>query len=653
MRKNTLLTLALFFCFSAFSFAQSELIIEVRTDNNPEETNWVLYDILENTIEESIQFEKETTYRDTMLLDDTKCYFWTIYDSYGNGLNGGINPGDYNVWLNGNLIAECDNPDFGDSISVYTIGTTCSTNDVGVKNMTMLYYLSKDNEDIKANIVNMGVEPITSLELFYTVDDLISSTEEITGLSIQVGEMFEVVYPIPHNFTVAGDYNVELTVAKVNGEVDANDLNNSANTDVNILDGFVQYNVIEDFMSVECGPCYDAATMLDGTLEHFDRTQSLIKYMVWDFADTKYFETVEELADYYRVSGVPHIRLNGEIIQYLYFTPTYYQEYIGQATPVKLTVNSEMIGDSLITNIKVISNEDINTPMVLRLLPMENTAYDVAINWDNKDPFHNVVYDIFNGAEGIAVESLEANNEVEFTVSNSIVNYPFEEGSFEDMAILVYLQEIETKKIHQSNKFNLPFITVEPELTYNIENEAIDVDTASLEISLTSNRHLLSVTGKSIGNINDYFKLKKDSETGVTVPFEATINENSNFITVLPKYGWELNSTYYLFVDEFRTIDGIIIPQNILSFTTFNGLGVNDNEIQYVQVYPNPAKDILNITSITNGQVEVVSITGQVINNLDLRIGQNSINISNYNTGIYFLKVNTNVGTQIIKFIKH
>ena len=57
---------------------------------------------------------------------------------------------------------------------------------------------------------------------------------------------------------------------KVNGETDSNAGNNSAITEVKVLDGYVQYNVIEDFFSVECGPCYDAALKLDATLSEFD-----------------------------------------------------------------------------------------------------------------------------------------------------------------------------------------------------------------------------------------------------------------------------------------------------------------------------------------------------------------------------------------------
>lgn len=653
MKKQIVIIIAMVFGFSVLSNAQTEMVIEVTTDNNPEETHWVLYDVLNNTIHERTQFEKEVTHLDTITLDDTKCYYWTIYDSYGDGLNGGINPGSYNIFLNGELIAECTNPDFGDSISVYNIGTACSPNDVGVLNMAMLYYLSKDNEYIKANIVNMGAEPITSIELFYTVDDFTSATVEIADLSIQLGRIYEVVYPTPHDFNTAGEYTIELTITKANGDAVAGNINNSATTNVEVLDGYVQYNVIEDFMSYACGPCYDAGIMLDGTLENFNGTQSLIKYMMWSFADTKYFEELEELGNYYNVGGIPHIRLNGEIVNYLYFTPTFYADYVGIATPIKLTVNSKMVGDSLITNIKMLSNTDLEGDFVIRAMPVEKTAYDVSISYDNTAPYHNVVYDIINGIDGIQVgENIAADTELEYSVSNSIIDYPFEEGSFEDMSIVVYLQETTSDHIFQSQQVDMPYNIVEPKLTYNIENNATEVDTAGLQITISSNRHLYNVDGNNITNIKDYLKLKKGSETGATVPFIATINENKNFITITPQYGWELESTYYLLVDEFSTIDEIIIPNNVLSFTTIKGLGIAGMADEYLQVYPNPAKNLLTINSSSVYKVELISATGQIVSAFDLVKGQNSINISDYNTGVYFIKVKTDIDVQIIKIIK-
>ena len=648
--KDTLLIAVLFFSFSVLSFAQSELVIELTTDNYPDETSWTLYDVNQNVIGESGVLEKETTHRDTFSLDDAKCYYWTLYDAK-DGIGSGANPGDYNIYFNGTLVAGCDDPSFVDSVSAYNLGLACSPNDVGVLNIQMLYYLSKDKEDIKANIVNMGVEPISSLELFYKVDDFTSSTVEISNLSIEVGEVYEVVYPIPHDFTTAGNYTVELTITKVNGEVD-NTVNNSASLDIEVLDGFVQYNVIEDFMSYECGPCYDAAVMLDGTLEHYEGTQSLIKYMMWDFADTKYFLELEDIGDYYNVGGVPHIRLNGEKIDYRFFTPTFYLDYIALTTPVKLTVTSEMVGDSLITNIKMFSDANLDGDFVIRALSMEKTAYDVAVRYDNNDPYHNVVYDIINGIDGIPVESVKAGVELEFSVSNSIIDYPFEEGSFEDMSILIYLQEEVSFKIYQSKQMDVSFNKVEPELVYNIENEAIEVDTAGLEISIYSNRYLFSDTGKEIGNINEYFKLKKDSETGVSVPFVATINVNSDSITVKPIYGWETGVTYLLQVDAFSTIDEIIIPENTLTFSTKEFVGIDDILSEYVNVYPNPAKDNLTINSTEDCQIKIISTTGQVVSVFDAYIGQNTVNISNFKDGIYFIKVQTSVGIQMVKFIK-
>lgn len=638
--------------FSLLGFSQSELVIELKTDNNPSETSWTLFDANANAIQQNGEFVKETTYRDTIALDDASCYYWTLFDSYGDGLNGGISPGYYKVYLNGTLIAESVDPNFGSSVSVYNMGVACSPNDVGVLDMAMLYHLSKDEEEIKAEILNMGVEPITSVELYYTVNTVESALVEVSDLSIAVGETYTLAYPVKHDFTAAGNYSLELTVTKVNGQVDENAANNSASMDVNVVDGYVQLNIIEDFMSYECGPCYDAAIKLDGTLEHFQGTQELVKYMMWDFADTKYFEKSEEIADYYRVAGVPHIRLNGEKIEYLYFTPTYYEDYIGMATPVKLTISSEMMGDSLTTTITAVADIDIIEDMVLRLIPMQNECYDVALNYDNNDPFYNVVYDLYNGLDGIQISELKAGEVVTFSTINSIIDYPFEEDSFEDMAVMVYLQSIVSSKIHQAAKNNTPYISTNFELAYNFDADATDIDTTGFVVTINSNRHLFKSNGLNIGNIKDHLELVKVAATQISVPFIASINTNRNLITVEPEYGWEANASYSLKVKNFGTIDGMSISEENRSFTTRNYTEVTYTIANAVTIYPNPAQASATIKMVQDGDFQIIDISGKEMLHRKGLKGNNKVDISNYNTGVYFVKVNTNMGMQIIKLIK-
>ncbi|VBB44754.1 hypothetical protein TRIP_D260168 [uncultured Paludibacter sp.] len=86
-----------------------------------------------------------------------------------------------------------------------------------------------------------------------------------------------------------------------------------------------------------------------------------------------------------------------------------------------------------------------------------------------------------------------------------------------------------------------------------------------------------------------------------------------------------------------------------LIFTSATGLHkLDDNKI--ITVYPNPVIDFIALknTSANNINVSIYSITGALILSQQQLSATQTINVSNLQKGLYFLKVNN----QVIKFIK-
>jgi len=78
-----------------------------------------------------------------------------------------------------------------------------------------------------------------------------------------------------------------------------------------------------------------------------------------------------------------------------------------------------------------------------------------------------------------------------------------------------------------------------------------------------------------------------------------------------------------------------------------DNLGVNQNSILTFSVYPNPVTDILNIKSGINIiQLEIYNQLGQLIL---FESDTNSIDISNLNQGVYFVKVTDEIGNKRIE----
>ncbi len=84
--------------------------------------------------------------------------------------------------------------------------------------------------------------------------------------------------------------------------------------------------------------------------------------------------------------------------------------------------------------------------------------------------------------------------------------------------------------------------------------------------------------------------------------------------------------------------------------------GINDNLMADFNVYPNPVKDRLYIETSTQIQsIEVYDIYGRIQNlrNSETQKLRNSIDVSNLNSGIYFVKVKTEEGNIVKRIIKN
>lgn len=73
-----------------------------------------------------------------------------------------------------------------------------------------------------------------------------------------------------------------------------------------------------------------------------------------------------------------------------------------------------------------------------------------------------------------------------------------------------------------------------------------------------------------------------------------------------------------------------------------------------ITIYPNPSNGIFNIVSQENISIEVYNIIGKLVDRKQILTGTNTINISNFESGVYLLKTtNSNGNTILYKLIKN
>ena len=84
----------------------------------------------------------------------------------------------------------------------------------------------------------------------------------------------------------------------------------------------------------------------------------------------------------------------------------------------------------------------------------------------------------------------------------------------------------------------------------------------------------------------------------------------------------------------------------------FGPLGVNDNNDQYVNVFPNPTNGIFNIEGNNIRKVEIINAYGQILYSKEIKAENIQLDLSNYSIGTYLLRVVTDNGISTKQIIK-
>lgn len=76
------------------------------------------------------------------------------------------------------------------------------------------------------------------------------------------------------------------------------------------------------------------------------------------------------------------------------------------------------------------------------------------------------------------------------------------------------------------------------------------------------------------------------------------------------------------------------------TYLLLNGVSETEKLAQSVNVYPNPATTNFTVTmKSTSATVDVLDITGKLIESAPVTMGEARFNVSNYNNGVYFYQI--------------
>ena len=183
-----------------------------------------------------------------------------------------------------------------------------------------------------------------------------------------------------------------------------------------------------------------------------------------------------------------------------------------------------------------------------------------------------------------------------------------------------------------------PVIAVQPQ-----DQSVSDTDT-SVVFTVTAT-NVTSYQWEAYDADGDFWFLMDDSYTDPDVSGSTT-----NTLTISG------NNLAFIFDLKFRVVlnggsDCSIFSNEVVATET---LGIPSFELDAIKVYPNPTKNVLNISNTLNSnlQLSVYDINGRLLLNKNCDQEMNTIDISTFSNGMYLLRMKTDFGVITKRVIK-
>lgn len=194
-------------------------------------------------------------------------------------------------------------------------------------------------------------------------------------------------------------------------------------------------------------------------------------------------------------------------------------------------------------------------------------------------------------------------------------------------------------------------VTVSGELLGNVRNEYLRLTLYIIEDGVAGTQ------AGATGTYNHRNVMRKAISANFGDQNVITSNQNgttySKTFTYTHDQAWDPDKLYLVaFVNNWDA--GNVNNREVLNankIPVVSLVNVNDIPEEKISIYPNPANDILNINYVKDAQINIVNNIGQVVYQIENADTYNSIDISNFPAGTYFVKVTKNNTTLTNKLV--
>lgn len=356
--------------------------------------------------------------------------------------------------------------------------------EAGITALNLANYLSVSSGpyDISMSVINGGSSAITSMDVEYTIDGGAAVSGKITGLNIASGAKGTAVHPTKWSGATVGSHTVAVKIVKVNGADDTKVGNNTVSKSLMVFDKAVDRKILNEvFTSSTCPPCTPGNVnynkVIDGRAKH-----STIKYQV-NFPGTGDPYCTQEVRDrmtFYNVNSVPRMEIDGGWDNNANsFTTALYDEYQSKPSFIEITGSVSLTWKNTITldvNVNPLLDNASNN-LKLHAAIVEGVTYANKKS-NGETQFESVMKKMMTGSVGQVLTPLKKDTKVSKKIAYTFnggyrlpldgstgqhINHLSENSveSWNDLSVVVFVQNATTKEILQSETFPIALVGTE------------------------------------------------------------------------------------------------------------------------------------------------------------------------------------------------
>ena len=517
------------------------------------------------------------------------------------------------IYFEGNSSAISDW--YFDDFEIYTIEDL----NVELTSIDVPSFLHHGKHDISFTIKNSGNSAIQSVKARYTINEnSIEQTffDEVTSMNYK-----QFTFNNDFTFNPNEKYNLTIEIINVNDNTDDATDNVLSKEITSALSSTQMIPMIEHFSSSTCSPCVFVNNSMSILTGNHEGQYTYTKYTSNGPAlgDPYYTEEGGTRMSYYNVIGVPQIFLNGADQGYSSVTEENFANSYDEPAFANVRGAFNVEGNNINITADFMSYFDMNDIRAFVTVNEKTTTGNASSNGETE--FHHVMMKMLENAEG-NIMNINAGEyqRLEFSYDMSSTNVE----EMNDLEVSLWLQNIETKQI-----FNSHFAYEYTEHCYPVQNfkALLNNENNTLNLNWEAPEH-----GNPTGyNIYIDSELIKENHQGNTFD-DFTINDNKTHIA-------EVVAVY----EDGKTSVGAAKIIEIWN-------DVIENDDTSFNIYPNPAKNIVKISTVgsLSSVVRIYNVMGMTVEEIKVNSNNMEINIADYTPGIYFF----NIEGKTVKVIK-